>query len=164
VPRQCSVCYSPHREAVDHALGRGTPANQIGKTFALGERAVQRHRVAHLSPAIVTVMTEERTATRIVDRLEALVEKVSRLVTQAEKEGSAGLMLAACREVRAGLELLARLSGELDERPTTQVLNILQSPDVAELLSTAMEALAPERFAEARIVVATAWKRLEAAP
>ena len=151
--RSCSVCESPHREAVDHDLGAGKPAHQIGKTFNLGERAVQRHRVAHLSPAITKVLTEERSATRIVDRVEALLQKVGRLVDQAESTGSAGVMLSACRELRAGLELLARLSGELDERPTTTI-NLLSSPEIQNLTVVLLKGLAP--FPEARIAAAEA--------
>lgn len=151
----CSVCASGHRKAVDNALAAGKPARQIGKTFHLGERAVQRHRVAHLSPAVVAVMAsrEERGAVRIVDRLESLLEKVSALVERAEAEGSASMMLAAAREVRAGLELLARLTGELDERPTTTV-NLLASAEVGQLVTVLLRALAP--FPEARIAAADA--------
>jgi O-succinylbenzoate synthase len=151
VGRECSVCASPSREAVDRQLGAGRPAHAIGKEFALGERAVQRHRANHLSAAIAQVMTQSVGATRIVDRLEALVEKVSRLVDQAEASGSNGIMLAACREVRSGLELLARLSGELDERPTT-VVNLLSSPEVQQLFVVMDSSLSP--WPEAKLALA----------
>jgi hypothetical protein len=151
--RSCSVCASPQREDVDRALGKGTPARQIGQTYQLGERAVQRHRVAHLSPAIVAVMAEERSAVRIVDRLESLVQKVSALVERAESTGASGVMLAAAREVRAGLELLARLTGELDERPQTTV-NVLASPEITRMISVLLKALEP--YPQAKIAAAEA--------
>ena len=153
--RACTVCASAQRQAVDAALGAGTPARQIGKTYGLGERAVQRHRVAHLSPAVVSVMAtrEERGAVRIVDRLENLIAKVSGLVDRAEKEGSTGMMLAAAREVRGGLELLARLTGELDERPTTTI-NLLSSPEVTMLFGVMDRSLTP--WPAAKIALAAA--------
>jgi len=121
----------------------------------LGERAIQRHRVAHLSPAVVSVLAqrEERGAVRIVDRLEVLVTKVSALVDQAESSGASGVMLAAAREVRAGLELLARLTGELDEKPVTTV-NVLASPEITGIISALLTALAP--YPQAKIAAAAA--------
>jgi len=90
---------------------------------------------------------------RIVDRLEALVTKVSALVDQAESTGASGVMLAAAREVRAGLELLARLTGELDEKPVTTI-NLLSSPEIQNLTVVLLKALAP--YPEARIAAAEA--------
>jgi len=156
VPNPCTVCKSSHLRAVDNALGAGTAARQIAKKYPpLGERAIQRHRVAHLSPAVVSVLAqrEERGAVRIVDRLEALVTKVSALVDQAESTGASGVMLAAAREVRAGLELLARLTGELDEKPVTTI-NLLSSPEIQNLTVVLLKALAP--YPEARIAAAEA--------
>ena len=45
VANPCTVCASPHLSLSITRSGAGTPASQIGKTFPLGERAVQRHRV-----------------------------------------------------------------------------------------------------------------------
>jgi hypothetical protein len=96
---------------------------------------------------------EERGAVRIVDRLENLIAKVSGLVDRAEKEGSTGMMLAAAREVRGGLELLARLTGELDERPTTTI-NLLSSPEVTMLFGVMDRSLTP--WPAAKIALAAA--------
>jgi hypothetical protein len=156
MPNPCTVCISSHRRAVDSALGAGTAARQIAKKFPpLGERAIQRHRVAHLSPAVVSVVAqrEERGAVRIVDRLEALVTRVERQIDQAESTGSTSQMLAASREVRAGLELLARLTGELDEKPVTTV-NVLASPEITGIISALLRALEP--FPQAKIAAAAA--------
>jgi len=162
--RDCTICSSAQRQAVDDALGAGKPARQIAQTFPpLGERAIQRHRVAHLSPAIVSVLAqrEERGAVKIVDRLEALVTKVSALVDQAEGSGASGVMLAAAREVRAGLELLARLTGELDEKPVTTI-NLLSSPEIQNITVVLLRALAP--FPEARIAAANALDVIDMEP
>ena len=62
-------------------------------------------------------------------------------------------MLAAAREVRAGLELLARLTGELDEKPVTTV-NVLASPELAGIITTMLRALEP--YPQAKIAAAAA--------
>jgi len=164
VPNPCTICTSRHRQAVDNALGAGTAARQIAKKYPpLGERAIQRHRVAHLSPAVVSVLAqrEERGAVKIVDRLEALVTKVSALVDLAEASGSTGQMLAAARETRAGLELLARLTGELDEKPVTTI-NLLSTPEIQNLTVVLLKALAP--YPEARIAAAEALDVIDLEP
>ena len=156
----CSVCASPHRHAVDADLVKGESARAIGLKFKLGERAIQRHRLAHLSPPIAAVQAEraEAGARPIVARLEAVLAKVECLVEQAEREGSSGVMLAAAREARSGIELLARLSGELDERPQVTV-NVLASPEVQALMTTLLAALGP--FPEARVAAAEALQTID---
>jgi len=155
------VCASSHRKAVDAALAKGDSARAIGARFKLGERAVQRHRVAHLTPAIVAIQARrvEQGARPIVDRLEALVARVEALVDRAELEGSSGVMLAAAREARSGIELLARLTGELDERPSVTV-NLLSSAEVQGLVGVLLRALEP--FPDARIAAASALQVVDA--
>ena len=74
-------------------------------------------------------------------------------------EQSGDLKVArAIREARGNLELLAKLLGELDERPVT---NILIAPEWHQARAAMVEALAD--YPEARIAVAGALARLEAA-
>jgi len=109
----------------------------------------------------VLAQREERGAVKIVDRLEALVTKVSALVDLAEASGSTGQMLAAARETRAGLELLARLTGELDEKPVTTI-NLLSTPEIQNLTVVLLKALAP--YPEARIAAAEALDVIDLEP
>lgn len=52
------------------------------------------------------------------------------------------------------MELLAKLTGELDERPQVNVLNVSASPEWLGIQSSMLEALAP--YPEARTAVAGA--------
>ena len=96
----------------------------------------------------------------LTDRVAALVDRAEGLTNSLEKQGAVGQTLAAMREYRASIELLARLTGALDERPQITV-NLMQSPEFTQLLTAAMTALSGERYADARVVVADAWNRLE---
>ena len=166
--RACSVCESPHRVAVDAGIVGGHSAHELGATYGLGERSIGRHKTTHLSRAMTAVAAKraalgERHAATLTDRLEKLVGKIEDLVETSHRDGSAGQMLAAARELRACWELQAKLSGELTERPSV-VVNVLASAEVQELTRVLIRALQP--FPEARIVAADALDHLgvEVAP
>jgi hypothetical protein len=153
MPRTCTVCLHPERNAIDEALVARVSRTEIATKYKVGASAVQRHRSNCLSPALFAVAAkrEERGAERIVDRLDRVVAKVEAQIDAAEEAGQSVQMLAAAREFRSGLELLARLTGELDERPNVTV-NVLASPEVAALASALLSALLP--FPEARVAAA----------
>lgn len=152
--RACTVCVSPNRSAIDDALVAGRSQADIASDHSVSEAAIQRHRKAHLSPALVAVQArrEERRSVKLVDRLDAVVGKVEALIDSAEEDGKPAQMLAAAREFRSGVELLARLTGELDERPQLVTVNVLSSPEVAQMAASLMVALQP--YPDARIAAA----------
>ena len=59
-------------------------------------------------------------------QVRALQSKTLSILLQAEGAGDLRTALAAIREARGNVELLAKLSGELDERP---VVNLDLSPE-----------------------------------
>lgn len=61
------------------------------------------------------------------------------ILDKAEDAGELRTALGAIREVRGNLELLAKLLGELDEKPQ---INILLSPEWLELRAVIVSALA----------------------
>jgi hypothetical protein len=154
--QHCTVCDSPNHASIDSALVGGRTQAAIAAEYGVNEAAVQRHRKVHLSPALVAVAArrEERRAVKLVDRLDLVVAKVETLIGTAEADGNPTQMLAAAREFRSGIELIARLTGELDERPQLVTVNVLASAEVTDLLRVLMSALEP--FPEARIAAAAA--------
>jgi len=153
--RSCTVCISSDLVAIDKALVAGLSQAAISAKFKVGEAAIQRHRKSHLSPALVAVKTRRDSlrATGNVNRLEGGVDLVEEQLYAAAEAGDSSLVLKTFREYRSGLELLARLTGELDERPTTTTtINVLASPEVAQLATALMIALAP--YPQARIAAA----------
>jgi hypothetical protein len=156
MPRVCTVCQSPARAEIDAALAKGEPALSISSKTGVGARAIGRHRLAHLSPAL-TAIAGEREGKRVgglVDRLEAVTVAAERMLFAAETNGQAGQMQGWVREFRACVELMAKLTGQLaPERPNVTV-NVLASPEVQTLVTVLLRSLQP--FPEARIAAASA--------
>lgn len=154
--RACTVCQSPARADIDAALAKGEAARSISSQFGVGARAIGRHRLTHLSPALtaIAVQREEKRVGSLVDRLEAVTAAAERMLFKAETSGQAGQMQGWVREFRACVELMAKLTGQLaPDRPTT-VVNVLASPEIQQLTVVLLKALAP--FPDARIAAADA--------
>lgn len=154
---RCRVCLHPNREQIEEELAGGMRSLQlIADAWSLSRDSVRRHRNDHL-PASLRAVRERREnagAERAIDRLEALYAKALSVLDAAEGDGKASLSLAAIKELRGLVELLAKLTGELDERPQVQVLNVSASPEWAETRARMLHALQP--FPEARQAVALA--------
>jgi len=81
--------------------------------------------------------------------VQELRDRALRILERAERSQDLQTALRAIREARQCVELLAKLAGELSEAPQ---VNILLSPQWAEIRRTILVALEP--FPEARAAVA----------
>lgn len=158
----CSICGHEDRSEIDAMIVSGAPNRAVARHQwpggAVSKDAVLRHRDGHISAGLARVVSEREEAgpRSALERLEELHTRAMRVLDAAEGEGKASLSLAAIRELRGLTETLAKVTGELDDRPTVQVLNVATNPDFVSMLSTLMDALAP--YPEARVAVA---QRLE---
>ena len=140
----CTVCSHPDRELIDAELVRGGSQRATARQWDLSKDAVRRHG-AHVSASLARVVSERETAgaRSALERLEELHARAMRLLDAADSEGKASLSLQAIRECRALVEVLAKITGELDERPNVQVLNVATSPEWLNLRAALMDTLAP---------------------
>ena len=145
MPAVCSVCALEARSQVDESLVAGDPYRDIAKRHDVSISALSRHRRGHLSPALAAVQAAKVTAGGMTtaERVEGLYGRAEKILESVETSGQASLALASIRELRSLVELLARLSGELDERPQVNVINLQSSPDWVELRGLILSALAP---------------------
>jgi hypothetical protein len=174
MPRVCTVCTHRERVSIDVALVDGDAFRNIAERFGLSATAVFRHKADHI-PAALTQAQEAENVSQADDLLgqvrkrQAQVERlvgiseglIGRAVQRGDLRTATAAVQAAVsanREVRACLELLAKLLGELDERP---VLNLLVAPEWHQVRSALLEALLP--YPEARTAVAARLMALEAA-
>lgn len=159
--RRCSVCDHDDHEAIDHELVGGVGYRDIAKRRGLSSSALFRHAQAHVSPALTRVAAgrEDEHAVALLERVEDLYERARRILTSAEQDGKPGVGLAAIRELRGIVELLGKVTGELDDRPHTTV-NLLVSPEWLALRGAITEALSAHP--QARAAVAQAIAELEA--
>ena len=125
VPRSCTVCEHPEREAIDRALVGDASNRSVASLYDVSEAAVRRHKANHL-PARLVMAAEAAEAGNLLSQVQDLQGCALAILDKAEGTGNLRTALGAIREARGNLELLAKPLGELDERP---VVNLHISPE-----------------------------------
>jgi hypothetical protein len=150
---RCKVCTHPDRPEIDADLAGGQSNLAVADAYGLSKDSVRRHRASHLSPSLKAVAAKRETAgaVKAIDRVEDLYARASGILEAATTDGQAGVSLAAVRELRGLVELLAKLTGELDERPQVQILNVSTSPEWGEIRGRLLGALTPYPDAAAAV-------------
>ena len=159
MPRTCTVCTHAQRRAIDRALVLQIPFRNIAQQYDLSPDAVYRHGRDHLPALLATAQEAEDAAAAddLLAQLRDLHATTLALLKKADAAGSLGPALMAVREARGNLELLAKLTQQLDSRP---VLNLLIAPEWLTVRAVLLQALAP--YPEARAAVAGRLAELEA--
>lgn len=141
----CKTCAHPKRDQIEQAMVAGWNNGRISREFGVSVYSLNRHRHNHLTPAIRKALEtrNERAGDAAADRLEELYRKGRRLLEKADKQDNIGHALAAIRELRGIVELLARMTGELDERPQVNVVSLAASPEWQATLQRIVTALHP---------------------
>jgi hypothetical protein len=147
MPRKCTICTHPEKDAIDEALVGGASNRSIASLYDVSEAAVRRHEANHLPAKLVMAekAAEVAEAGSLLDQVRNLQARAYGILDKAEGTGDLRTALGAIREARGNLELLAKLLGELDERP---VVNLHISPEWLELRAVIVGALEP--YSEAR--------------
>ncbi len=151
MPRSCTVCEHPKREGIDRALVGETSNLSVSSLFGVSESAVRRHKANHL-PATLAKAHEAGEAARGDDLLADVRDLQDRTLTilqRAEDAKEHRTALSAIREARSNLELLARLLGDLHDRPQ---INLVVSPEWMELRAVIVTALEPHPEALGAVV------------
>ena len=140
MPRSCSICEHPKRAAIDEALVGGASNRSLASLYDVSEAAVRRHKGNHLPAKLVMAQAAEEVAQAddLLDQVRDLQQRTLAILETAEKTKQHRTALAAIREARSNVELLAKLLGQLDERP---VVNLTLSPEWLELRAVIVGAL-----------------------
>ena len=158
--RVCTVCTCPEREAIDQALVSGEPPGSVKARYgSLSLSAMKRHKAEHLPITLARAQAarEIANADDLLRQANEWHQHAVDIYAQAKAAGALGLALAAVREGRGTLELLARLLHEIDAAPQ---VNILVAPEWLVVRAAIISALSP--YPEARAAVAGSLLRLEA--
>jgi hypothetical protein len=142
MPRSCTVCNHPDREEIDRALVAGEANTQLSSVFAVSEQALRRHKGSHLPARLVMAEKAQEVAQAddLLDQLKDLQTRTLAILEAAETTNQHRTALSAIREARSNLELLAKLLGELDERPQ---VNLTLSAEWLEMRTAILVALEP---------------------
>jgi hypothetical protein len=154
--RACSICSHIDRDEIDVALTGGSTLVAIGAKFHVTRDSLARHKFHHVTPALVRLARQRRddaSAVSISDQLGEVVARANRLLDRAEERGALVGGAQLLGQLRQTLELIAKLSGELDERPVN-IINLQTSEEWIAVRGALMGALAP--FPGARLAVAAA--------
>jgi len=163
MPR-CTVCAHPEHEAINAALVSGEAPRAVASRFVtvegkpLGRMAVQRHKDEHL-PAALSKAQDAKEVAHGDDLLKDVRElhlAARSILAKAYKANESDTALKAIREARGCVELLAKLIGQLDERPQ---INIALSGEWLQVRAVIINALVSHP--EARQSVAKALMELE---
>ena len=116
--RTCTVCTHPDHEDIDRALVDSEPFRHIAERTGTSTTALQRHKNEHLPINMVQAMEESESAhgDSLLEQLKGLQFKALGILTKAEQAGDLRTALMAVREVRATLELVGKVTGELVNR------------------------------------------------
>jgi hypothetical protein len=155
------VCTHTERAAIDKALVLAQlPARRVASVYAVSEQALRRHRAEHLPRKLADAEAVSRTveAVDLLQELKELRTKAMSLLLLAERAGDIRTALTGIREVRATLELLAEVEGQLARHPTVNILAV--SADWLVVRQAIMAALSPH--AEAKRAVVAGLVALEA--
>jgi hypothetical protein len=155
VPRSCTVCSHPEAFAINEAIvglgEQGKLSNRaITRQYDLSKDAVRRHK-EHIPKLLAKALEAEEAAAAddLLKQVRALQTKTLNLLLKAEAAGDLRTALSGIREARGNVELLAKLRGELDERP---VVNVLVSPEWLELRAVIVGALEPHPAARGAVL------------
>jgi hypothetical protein len=182
--RHCTVCFHPDREQLDAAILARTPFRSIAARYGMSDVSLIRHRNGHMAeqlaaavearraepeaepppgphaamaPADPSLRTDAAAAIDIVSQLKAVNAVVLRVLADARAAGDGRLVLQAADRVQRQIELQAKLLGELDDRPT---VNVLVSPEWLAIEAALVDVLVA--YPEARYAVAARLDALRA--
>ncbi len=153
MPRVCTICTHPEKEAINQALVNGEPFRHIAARYGTSTGALQRHKADDL-PSIMVKSEEAREvahADDLVWQIKQLRNKAISILGKAETAGDLKTALMGVREARACIELLAEMEGEINRRP---VFNLYMSAEWIEVRAVLLHALGD--FPEARAAAALA--------
>src|SRR5438445_1404077 len=110
--RTCLICKDQRRPTIDDALLRKVSCQKIADETGYGLHQIWRHS-KHLDRQPVVVIDESSASMPLIDRIETLVRKSEAIAAAATGEKSWQAATSALRECRCCLELLGKLTGQL---------------------------------------------------
>ena len=134
--------------------------SKIAAEYRVSEDALSRHKANHLLPEMRKKLASdpELRDMDILAEMKSLYHRMKGYLEAVETTENWQAIRAFHSEARHDLELLAKLLGELDERPQVNIL--VSSPEWIAARAALLEALAPHP--EARVAAAGRLLQLEA--
>jgi len=141
MPRACAVCDHPERDSIDAAIVAGQSIRGIARRYNLSKDSVHRHAQNHIPETLrkAHAVKESARADELLERVERLISEAEELLSFGKDEKQAKAWASGISELRKCLELLARVTGELDERPTITLAMLPEWVEVRTLILGAID-------------------------
>ncbi len=134
--RKCKVCVHPELNEINRELAAQSPnISEISRKYGIPWDSLKRHKVNHLPKSLSKAKEAQDIALGddLLNQVKLLQTKSFRILRKAEDEGDLRIALAAIKEARGNLELLAKLLGQIEERREVQLQFII--PIIAGIIS-----------------------------
>jgi hypothetical protein len=154
MPRACTVCCHPARNPIETAIVARVPYRDIAKQHGLTSSGVWRHARSHLPATLVraTEAAQLAHADSLLDKVKGYIHDAENIMAGANTKDDKRLALQALDRAMSGVTLLAKLSGDLDDRGHVNVL--ISSPEWMQVQDAILSALAPFPDASAAVKAA----------
>lgn len=142
---RCLACQHPDQDRINADLVSGVALHRLAKRWGINRESLRNHKTNHITPSQIALRIERGTAgvRKVAERVEDLVVvRTDAMYEAARAVRNMPLALKAVNEQRSNYELLAKITGELDDRPTVAV-NIQQSTEYIAVRNVIFEALEP---------------------
>ncbi len=133
----CTVCRHDDRDAIDKALIAGQAVRHIAAQYGLTPTSLQRHKV-HIGPRLARALKREEAAVEatieahvaeeiasgndLVADLRALIRQAQEIAVEARSTKQLSVAVQCIDKQSKVLELVARLTGQLDEGTRVNIL------------------------------------------
>lgn len=121
MPRRCTICAHPERDALEREILYGVPYRKIAQRYGVSDASITRHVHSHMA-----TLEQQRQA-----RLDALKSEVAELIVAAKAAIANARNVrdwaVVAREYRSTLELLLKIEGAFEVRNSDDVI-IIQNP------------------------------------
>jgi len=123
MPPSCTICRHPEKLAIEDLLLRNRLSLRVvAERTGVSAWALHRHK-RHLSQAVIDA-AQVAGASSLLARIEAVLAEVQDIATKAKRSKDWPAALQALKELRACLQLIGRVSGELQQQPTAGELHL----------------------------------------
>lgn len=143
----CSICRRGDVAAIDEVIVGGQSLRNIAQQFGLPDHtALYRHREAGHIPSALVALQQAETSERalsLLENVQQLQREAMAILESAKQAGKLTTALAAIGQASKQLELIGKLTGELDERPQQQTINLFGSVEMQHVLAVIWDVLAP---------------------
>ena len=122
---------------IDRSLVDGEGYRAVAQRCGISPDAVFRHKTNHLPKLLIKAKDAEAVvhASSLMNRVEKIMARCELIAETSTKAGDWTPAIAASRELRGCLELLGKLSGEIQTGTKVGILNVAGAPAVPNFRS-----------------------------